>query len=87
MKDNKLTELSKKLQNMEITIYSDVTAKGNLFGSITSKDISKYFNNYKMRINHRQIKVKQPIKSIGRHEVDVELSANLSIKLAINVTN
>jgi large subunit ribosomal protein L9 len=87
LKESNLKELSERLEKMELTIYSDVTTKGKLFGSITSKDISRNLKNHDLHLNYKQIVIPNPIKYIGCHKVKIELGTNLSSILTINVTN
>jgi len=87
LKESILKSLSERLEKMELTIYSDVTIKGTLFGSITSKDISRHLKHHDIHLNYRQIIIPNPIKNIGCHKVKVKLSTNINSILTINVTN
>jgi len=79
--------LSEKIDNMELKIYSDVTSKGRLFGSITSKDISRHLRRHNIHISYKQIIVSSPIKHMGHHKIKIELSSSINSILNINVTN
>lgn len=86
-KEKKLQILSEKIKKMELAIYSDVTIKGRLFGSITPKDISKHLQNHEIHISYKQIIIKYPIKYIGYHQVKIILDTNTTAMLNINVMN
>jgi large subunit ribosomal protein L9 len=72
---------------MKLTIYSDITSRGRLFGSITPKDISRHLKTYNISIDYKQISVSSPIKSIGSHKITIDLGASISSTLTIDVKN
>ena len=61
---------------------------GRLFGSITSKDIADETKKQTgLTIDKKKIQMKNPIKSIGRFEIDVKLYPEVSGKLTVEVTD
>jgi large subunit ribosomal protein L9 len=87
LKESNLKILAEKLESMKLTIYSDITSRGRLFGSITPKDISRHLKTYNISIDYKQISVSSPIKSIGSHKITIDLGASISSTLTIDVKN
>jgi len=87
IKEENLKLLSEKLEKTELTICSDITSKGRLFGSINSKDISRYLKNNNIHVDYKQIIMSNPIKYIGCHKINIELNSNIHSILTVNVTN
>jgi large subunit ribosomal protein L9 len=87
LKESNFKVLSEKLEKMELTIYSDVTSKGRLFGSITPKEISKHLQNQNINIDYKKISLVNPIKSIGSHKVKIDLTSDIKSTLKISVVN
>lgn len=60
---------------------------GKVFGSVTSKDIEVAFLSKKLVVDRRQIRLLDPIRGAGTHEVTIKLHADVSatIKVAVAV--
>ncbi len=80
-------ELAKKLEDVTVIIKTKSGEGGRLFGSITSKDIDETTKQTGLTIDKKKIQMKNPIKSIGRFEIDVKLYPEVSGKLTVEVTD
>ena len=81
-------ELAKKLEDVTVIIKTKSGEGGRLFGSITSKDIADETKKQTgLTIDKKKIQMKNPIKSIGRFEIDVKLYPEVSGKLTVEVTD
>ncbi|MCI5687594.1 50S ribosomal protein L9 [Anaerovoracaceae bacterium 42-11] len=81
-------ELAKKLEDVKVVIKTKSGEGGRLFGSITSKDIADETKKQTgLTIDKKKIQMKNPIKSIGRFEVDVKLYPEVAGKLTVEVTD
>ena len=80
--------LAKKLEDVTVIIKTKSGEGGRLFGSITSKDIADETKKQTgLTIDKKKIQMKNPIKSIGRFEIDVKLYPEVSGKLTVEVTD
>ncbi len=52
-----------------------------LFGSVTSRDISDQLAVAGIHIDHRKVLMKEPIKALGKYEVDVNVGGGVHAKL------
>jgi len=82
----KLEEIAKKIKNLEIIIIRNAAENGQLYGSVTSKDIVKeilLLN--KTELLNEQINLKKTLKSIGVYEVEISVYTDLKIKIIVSV--
>ena len=82
----KSEEIAKKIKNLEIIIIRNAGENGQLYGSVTSKDIVKeilLLN--KIELLNEQINLKKTLKSIGVYEVEISVYTDLKIKILVVV--
>ena len=82
----KSEEIAKKIKNLEIIIIRNASENGQLYGSVTSKDIVKeilLLN--KIELLNEQINLKKILKSIGVYEVEISIYTDLKIKILVVV--
>lgn len=72
-----------KLNGIKIEIIAKANEQGHLFAGIKEKDIAFELAKNKIDIIKDQIKIKQPIKEIGEHEVGVEFKGIGSAKVKV----
>mgnify|MGYP001240027319 CR=1 FL=1 len=78
-------EISTQLQKKEITFIRQASETGQLYGSVSPKDISNYFKNENILIAPSNINLITPIKKTGIFEVKIKLHADVLINVLINV--
>ena len=78
-------EISIQLQKKEITFIRQASETGQLYGSVSPKDISNYFKNENILIAPSNINLITPIKKTGIFEVKIKLHADVLINVLINV--
>ena len=76
-------EVKKQLASVQITVSAKVGDQGKLFGSIGTRDIEKAMKEQGHPVSHRDIKLENPIKTIGLHQVEVRLEGD--VKAMVNV--
>ena len=79
------TDLGKLIQDVNITIAQKAGEEGQLFGSVTSKDIAEALERQNFNIDRRKIQLDNPIKQVGEYTVPVRLHREVSIDLKVNV--
>ena len=83
---DKSEEIAKQIKNLEIIIIRNAADNGQLYGSVTSKDIVKeILLLYKIELLNEQINLKKTLKSIGVFEVEISVYTDLKIKILINI--
>ena len=79
--EKRATEIAK----IQVTITAKVGDQGKLFGSVTARDISRALQDAGHNIHHRDIKLGEPIRTIGLHTIDVRLEADVSSQVKVVV--
>ena len=83
--DNKLNELGRQIDGVELIFGRRAAVTGKLFGSVTTQDIAdSLMEATGVDINRRRIS-QQFIREIGTHEVPVRLGTDVSPELKIIV--
>jgi large subunit ribosomal protein L9 len=82
--DNAKSDL-KKISNDEIIFIRNASDNGQLYGSVSPKDISNYFNEKKISIKPSSINLYSAIKKVGIYNINIKLHAEVSCELKINV--
>ncbi len=74
-----------KLDGLSVTLIRQAGEAGQLYGSVRSHDIADRVREAGFAIDRRQVQLSNPIKSVGVHEVRVELHPEVSVTISANV--
>ena len=81
-------ELKAKLEAAAITIKAKVGEEGILFGSVTAQMIADAVKEaIDVELDRRRIDVRQAIKVVGEHTVEVSLYREIKAALSLNVVD
>ncbi len=58
---------------------------GQLYGSVTARDIADAASEAGHKVGRNQVRLKQPIKAIGVTDVEIRLHPEVSVTIAVNV--
>ena len=78
-------QVLKKIENKEIIFIRNASDNGQLYGSVSPKDIANYFNEKKIDIKPSSINLHSSIKKIGIYDLNIKLHAEVGCNLKINV--
>ncbi len=78
-------ELAAKINRMGVTIPAKIGKNGQLFGSITNKEIADELAKQGLEIDKKKIVLDGPIKAQGTYKVQIKLYAEVSAKLTVVV--
>jgi len=79
----KAKELAEKIKSLSITIPVKVGEKDQVFGSVTKKDIAEQMKEKGYEVPKSNIKLEEPIKSLGIYEVPVSLEAGINTEVKV----
>ena len=80
-------EAASKLATMTVRLQTRAGSGGRLFGSISTADIVAAVKNAGgPAIDKRKIEVRNPIKTVGAHQVAVRLHPEVSATLSVEVS-
>lgn len=85
LKANK--ELKEKINGLEINISAKSGESGKFFGAITNKEIGDKLNELGFDIDKKKIILASNIKTTGRFDVQVRISAEETAKIIVIVNN
>jgi large subunit ribosomal protein L9 len=76
-------ELSKKIAGFTCNISRKVGEKDKLFGSVTANDIADALTAGGLSVEKRSIHIKEPIKALGVHTVEIKLLPEVTANLKV----
>jgi large subunit ribosomal protein L9 len=87
--DGKLKEAKdtlKEIGKLKIIFNKEADEKDQLYGSISKKEIIDFFYENKIKVKSDDLLIKQPIKSLGEHEIEINPYVDISevFKLTVN---
>ncbi len=85
-KGRKFKELAEKLDNIKIIIKAKADEKKTLFGSVNANTIVSELKSRGYNIETKFIKLEQPIKILGYHDVDLDFGAGVKAKIGLTIT-
>ncbi|MES2215148.1 MAG: 50S ribosomal protein L9 [Pseudomonadota bacterium] len=77
--------LGEKIQGKDVTFIMQAAVDGRLFGSVSNKELAKAVSALGYEINHAQVALEQPLKSLGVFEVPLNLHSDVTIHIIVNI--
>ena len=77
--------VGERLQGQTFVVIRQAGETGQLYGSVTSRDLAEIMETSGLSVARSQIALAQPIKTIGMHEVAIDLHADVTINVTVNV--
>ena len=74
-----------KIKNMNVEFFKEADEKDQLYGSISKKEILDQFKENEIFIHSDDIEMKNPIRTLGEHEISVSPYLNITHTLKIKV--
>jgi len=79
------TEIGGKLEGLSVVLVRQAGESGQLYGSVSAKDIAEAVSEAGFTIEKRQVVLERPIKSLGLHSVRIMLHPEVSVAITANV--
>jgi len=76
---------SETLNGMSFTLIRQSGDTGQLYGSVTARDIAEAAAEAGQKVTKQQIRLNEPIKTIGLFDVAVKLHAEVEVTVQVNV--
>ena len=74
-----------KLSGKTFVVIRQAGETGQLYGSVSTRDIAETAGSSGLTIERRQVRLDRPIKTIGVHEVLIALHPEVEVPISINV--
>jgi large subunit ribosomal protein L9 len=78
-------KIGSKLDGKAFPVIRQASETGQLYGSVTPRDIATLLTENGFEVDRNQIALNMPIKTIGQHKVPVHLHPEVEINVTINV--
>ena len=79
-------KLADKMNKIMLTIYVKAGENGKIFGGVSAKDIAENLEQqHKIQIDKKKVDLKETIKTLGMHTVEIKLYEGVIGKIKIDV--
>ena len=82
---DKASEIAESLKGFSATLIRQAAETGQLYGSVTIRDIAAAIKNAGFEVERRQVFLENSIKDLGVYEVKLNLHPEVSQTILINV--
>lgn len=79
------TQVAGKLDGMSVVLVRQASEMGNLFGSVTARDVAEAVTEAGVTIERRQVVIDRPIKTLGLFDLRVVLHPEVTVGVKVNV--
>ncbi|MEZ5935521.1 MAG: 50S ribosomal protein L9 [Alphaproteobacteria bacterium] len=74
-----------KVEGRSVVIIRQAGESGQLYGSVNGRDIAEAFAADGVAFDRRQVRLDQPIKTLGVHDVRVALHPEVDVEVKVNI--
>jgi large subunit ribosomal protein L9 len=75
-----------KLDGRTFTVLRQASETGQLYGSVSPRDLATLFSESGVAVNRNQIALNAPLKSIGMHKVTIALHPEVDVRVTVIVS-
>jgi large subunit ribosomal protein L9 len=79
------TEIGAKLEGLSVVVVRQAGESGQLYGSVSARDIAEAVTGAGFTIEKRQVLLERPIKNLGIHSLKVVLHPEVAVAITANV--
>ena len=79
------TEIGGKLEGLSVVIVRQAGESGQLYGSVSARDVAEAVSAAGITIEKRQVVLERPIKTLGLHSVRIVLHPEVSLAITANI--
>ena len=77
--------VAENMGELAVTLVRQASDVGQLYGSVTARDISNAVTEAGFTVARTQVVLDQPIKTLGLHQVKINLHPEVSVEVTANV--
>ena len=78
--------VGQKFGELTVTLEKQAGEENKIFGSVSTRDIAKALEAQGVKVDRRLIRMKEPIRVVGDHVVEVHLHGDVVVPLKVVVT-
>jgi large subunit ribosomal protein L9 len=76
---------AERLRELKLEVAVKAGEKNRLFGSVTNREIAELIAREGIELDRHSIHLREPIKTVGDHRVDIHLMAGVDAQLTLTV--
>jgi len=77
--------VAQAIQDISLVFPKRVGSKGNIYGSVSSTAITQELQRQGHKIDKHRIRLAEPLRKLGTHEVEIELAKDSVAKLTVTI--
>ncbi len=77
--------LGQKITALALTLEKQAGEEDKIFGSVSTRDIAAQLEAQGIKVDKRNIRIKDPIRAVGEHTVEIHLHHDVVVPLKITV--
>lgn len=78
-------QVAGKLDGKSFTVLRQASESGQLFGSVSPRDLVSLLDESGFRVNRNQVALNAPIKTVGQHKVPIVLHPEVEVSIGVIV--
>jgi large subunit ribosomal protein L9 len=79
------TTVAEKINGRNVVLLRQASETGQLFGSVSVRDIIASFEADKLTLNRSQVMLDAPIKTIGKHSIAIAVHPEVEVEVSVTV--
>ena len=84
-KKNEASSLAKSIDLKEVVIIRAASEAGQLYGSVSAKDIAQSITDAGLTIDKNQVSLNKSLKSLSYEDISIKLHPEVSINIKLNI--
>ena len=84
-KKSRAEDLAKTVQDQNIRLIRQAGESGQLYGSVTARDIADAFADNGIKLERRQVELNDNLKSIGLYDITIALHPEVKVDIPVNI--
>jgi large subunit ribosomal protein L9 len=78
-------KLSESIKNISIIILRPASETGQLYGSVSTRDIANEVLNKGFTITHKQVFLQKTVKELGLQKINISLHPEVLVEIKLNI--
>ena len=78
-------KVAAEIAGRSVVVLRQASESNHLYGSVNARDIAEAFTAAGVTLDRKQVRLEEPIKTIGIHHVTVALHPEVEVELVVNV--
>lgn len=78
-------KIASTMQDISVTVIRQASDSGFLFGSVRSADIVSELEKQNIKISKSQLKINNPLKTVGTYRIGVQLHPEVLVDILLNI--